>query len=279
MASPIQVAHIPYRVPYALGLKLQEHLVAQRIAARAVVREHKGASPTQLSANAQAIDDAKRVADTDFLLLLEHTPVYTQGKRQDTEADNVAAAPGRTADFFKIPRGGLLTYHGPGQLVGYPILDLGAMNMSVRCYVSKLQDAIRDTLAQLDIPTVGAPSEEARYTGVWVDPTHKIASLGVHVQHRIVSHGFALNVQDEALEGFRRIVACGLREVQMTCVNEHLRKLGIDAAYDVAQVSRLAAGHISARLDRDTQPVSSELLSWEADAHSILAHFGGAYGF
>lgn len=279
MALPIQVAYIPYRVPYALGLRLQQHLVRRRLTARAQLRENIGSSPAHRVAIADQLQDARRIAETDYLLLLEHTPVYTKGKRKDEAADKVASAPLRSADFFETPRGGLLTYHGPGQLVGYPLFDIGAMNLSVRCYVSKLQDSLRSTLSELGISTVGSPSEEARYTGVWVDAQSKIGSLGVHVQHRIVSHGFALNVRDEALEGFSRIVACGLPDVQMTCVNEQLRKLGIHRRDTVKKVAQVTGHHIGVVFAREVMPVSHDLLSWSANAHSVLSHVGGTAGF
>lgn len=278
MTCPIRVAQIPYQVPYALGFRLQEHLVAKRIAARAVLRKYRGASPTEAAAAAPVIQDAQQVALTDFVLLLEHTPVYTQGRRHDEAAYQIATAPRREADFFQTTRGGLLTYHGPGQLVGYPIFDLGQMQLSLRCYVAKLQETLRAVLHTLDVPTVDAPSDDARHTGVWVGQNSKIGSLGVHVQHRVTSHGFALNVEEKALDGFRKIVACGLPDVHMTCVNEQLRNRGSDTRYDVAHVAHIASGHISKIFKRDCAPASS-LLTWGPDSHSILSHVGGEYGF
>ena len=195
---PVRVVRIPHLVPYSLGLALQEHLVATRAAARAVLREDPS--------DAQAAT----VAGTDTLLLLQHAPVYTEGRRTATLTP---AAPGLRAlgaDYVLTKRGGQITYHGPGQLVGYPILDTARMGLSPRCYVDSLQTAIA---AALPFATVPPPED---HTGVWADEYHKVAAIGVQIRHRITSHGFALNVHDEALKGFRHIVACGIQGRSVT---------------------------------------------------------------
>lgn len=126
---PVKVCHIPYQVPYGIGLQLQEHLVNRRAKARAVLRE--AAIPVHEQNRHGLSPEMQRhldVAQTDVLLLLEHTPVYTLGRRSDQAAMGaILAAP--HVDIFQTKRGGLLTYHGPGQLVGYPILDLCLMNV------------------------------------------------------------------------------------------------------------------------------------------------------
>lgn len=128
---PLRTVYIPHYVPYKLGLQLQEHLVERRARARSALRA--------AGMNAHASDPWEQVpeglahehevANTDILLLLQHTPVYTQGRRDDQAADDVARR--GHADFHQTKRGGLLTYHGPGQLVGYPILDLITMQVSL----------------------------------------------------------------------------------------------------------------------------------------------------
>ncbi|KAJ2919329.1 hypothetical protein MD484_g1101, partial [Candolleomyces efflorescens] len=156
----------------------------------------------------------KHAEHNDLLLLLQHRPVYTAGRRQtDTELD-----PERTrltalgADFVPSSRGGQLTYHGPGQIVGYPLLDLSRYSpiMGTRDYVCRLQKTLELHLKEAHGLTL-APSE---HTGVFLDPRTKIASIGVQVRHRLTSHGFALNVTREPRAWFDQIVACGLDDVK-----------------------------------------------------------------
>jgi len=127
--APLRYVYVPYRVPYTLGLRLQEHLVDRRARARAELRA-ANVHPFGPASPSGELRRAAEVAATDILLLLEHTPVYTLGRRNDSAA-SVLQDPklSRGADLVPTKRGGLLTYHGPGQLVGYPILDLGAMNV------------------------------------------------------------------------------------------------------------------------------------------------------
>ncbi len=150
----------------------------------------------------------------DALILLEHPPVYTLGSsaraeefrvpREHLEADG--------AEVVATHRGGAITYHGPGQLVGYPILDLAARGHDVHRYLRDLEEVLIRTLA--DFGVRGARMAGA--TGVWVDGA-KIASIGVGVRRWVSLHGFALNVTRE-LEPFAAIVPCGLAGVRMTCL-------------------------------------------------------------
>lgn len=146
----------------------------------------------------------------DLLLLLEHPPVVTLG-RNSHEA-HLLAAPG--VQVFEVERGGDVTYHGPGQLVGYPILDLTGHRRDLHWYLRTLEQALINALAELDIPA----ERRAGYTGVWVRGNgRKIASIGVHVKQWVTWHGFALNVTTD-LAGFERIVPCGIPGVVMTSV-------------------------------------------------------------
>jgi len=171
-------------VPYSDGLALQETLREQRIA---------GAIP-------------------DTLLLLEHPPTYTHGRRSGAEdlplPERFYAEKG--IEVLATDRGGKVTYHGPGQLVGYPIMAAG----DVLAYLRTMEDAIIDALAQVGVRARSRHTEGINYTGVWVED-RKIASIGVHVSRGITTHGFAVNVENE-LEPFSWIVACGLPDVRMT---------------------------------------------------------------
>jgi lipoate-protein ligase B len=140
----------------------------------------------------------------DLLLLLEHPPVYTTGRRSEP-----GELPQRSdIDVVETDRGGKLTYHGPGQLVGYPIMHVP----HVRAFVETMERALVDAIRAASVP---AGTREGReYTGVWVQD-RKIASIGIHVSQRVSMHGFAVNV-DNDLAPFGDVIACGLPEVQMT---------------------------------------------------------------
>jgi lipoate-protein ligase B len=150
----------------------------------------------------------------DLLLLLEHPPVYTLGRRSEPDdlpfgADFWRA---RGIDVVQTPRGGKLTYHGPGQLVGYPIMRA----TDIPAFIGRMEDAIVAALAEEGIDGRGRDSEGPAYTGVWVED-RKIASIGVHVSRGVSAHGFAINV-DNDVEPFHQVTACGLPDVRMTSV-------------------------------------------------------------
>ena len=144
----------------------------------------------------------------DVLLLLEHPPVVTFGR--NSQMSHLLRRDG--IDVFEVERGGDVTFHGPGQLVGYPILDLGAYKKDLHWYLRTLEQALIYGLALLDIPAERNPG----FTGVW---THrrKIASIGIHVKQWVTWHGFALNLTTD-LAHFDRIVPCGIQGVEMTSV-------------------------------------------------------------
>jgi lipoyl(octanoyl) transferase len=161
------------------------------------------------------------------LLLLEHPPVFTLG-RNATESDliwNAAELAERGVAVRETDRGGQVTYHGPGQLVGYPILDLNPDRRDLRRYVRDLQEALVRTLADFGVAAEGGAGERI---GVWTSD-RKIASIGIHVSRWITTHGFALNVASD-LGHFGGIVACGLPGVRMTSIAvETGRSIGLAA--------------------------------------------------
>ena len=148
----------------------------------------------------------------DTLLLLEHPPVYTRGRRSaDGELPlGERFYRERGLEVIDTDRGGRVTYHGPGQLVGYPIMAID----DVGAYLRTMESAIVDALAQVGIAARARPLDGPDYTGVWV-AERKIASIGVHVSRAITTHGFAINVCND-LEPFSWVVACGLAGVSMT---------------------------------------------------------------
>ncbi len=192
-SAEIWVCHLGV-VPYSQALWMQQHVRALR--------------------QAGEIPDA--------LLLLEHPPVYTRGRR---------AAPSdlpRGEDFYRehgidvvdVDRGGRVTYHAPGQLVGYPIIGV----TDVVAHVRAIEDAIIDALSQEGIAARARAEEGPDYTGVWVQE-RKIASIGVHVQRGVSTHGFAVNVDNE-LEPFSWVLACGLPDVSMTSMSRERELAG-----------------------------------------------------
>lgn|SRR5262245_13846072 len=146
----------------------------------------------------------------DALLLLEHPPVYTLGRGAD--ARYLGAADGGAVPVVRVGRGGQVTYHGPGQLVGYPIVGLRALRPDVRWYVRGLEQVLIDSLADLGIQA----ARRDGLTGVWV-ASRKIGSIGVAIRRWVTWHGFALNVAPD-LSGFGAITPCGLDGVVMTSV-------------------------------------------------------------
>lgn len=208
---------------------------------------------------AEALDAQRRLAaakrrgdlEADLLLLVEHPPVVTLGRgaRRSNLVLSREALEARGVGLVEIERGGDVTYHGPGQLVGYPILDLGRFRRDLHWYLRRLERAVAGALARLGLEAFRVEG----FTGVWVgaggasaaraaltkgEPegapvvarerapaliaagrVRKIASIGVHASRWITRHGFALNVTDEPLDRFRWIVPCGIDGVRMTSLH------------------------------------------------------------
>ena len=173
------------RVGYAEALALQEDLVARKRA-----------------------DDSLG----DELLLLEHEPVYTIGRTPNQSSLRGAAH--LPHPLFPVNRGGQATYHGPGQLVGYPIIDLRRCGQDLHRYLRWVEELVIELLASFGI----SAQTRARLTGVWI-AERKIASIGVGVRHWITMHGFALNVCGD-LSPFDAIVPCGIANVTMTSMEK-----------------------------------------------------------
>jgi len=150
----------------------------------------------------------------DTLLLLEHWPVYTRGRRSAAGELPMGEEWYRMQgiDIVETDRGGKVTYHGPGQLVGYPIVAV----TDVVAYVRTLENAIVEALKADELDAHARPDDGPDFTGVWVHD-RKIASIGVHVKSGIATHGFAVNIEND-LQPFTYVVPCGLDGVQMTSI-------------------------------------------------------------
>ena len=172
-------------MPYAEALEWQRSLAQARIEGRLV---------------------------NDLLLLLEHPAVVTLGRNSDV----AHLLSGDGVEVFETERGGDVTFHGPGQLVGYPIIDLTRHKPDLHWYLRTLEQALIEALAGVGIPADRKPG----YTGVWTrEGSRKIASIGIHVKQWVTWHGFALNVTTD-LSQFGRIVPCGIPGVEMTSVEQ-----------------------------------------------------------
>src|SRR5947208_11971797 len=181
----------------------------------------------------------KRIDDSlgDELLLLEHEPVYTIGRTPDQSSLRDAAQ--LPHPLFPINRGGQATYHGPGQLVGYPIIDLKRYVQDLHRYLRWIEQTLIELLTSFDLDA----QTRAGLTGVWIEE-RKIASIGVGVKQWITMHGFALNVCGD-LAPFREIVPCGIAGVEMTSIE---RETGAPAS--VEDFAQRVAAIFAKRLDQ-----------------------------
>jgi lipoyl(octanoyl) transferase len=193
---------------------------------------------TALELQRQLITERQQGLIPDQLLLLEHPHVITMGR--NGKAGNVLASAEVLSRagvaFYPTDRGGDVTYHGPGQLVGYPIIDLREWQRDVGAYVRAVEQTIIDTLADYGVSAGRIP----KLTGVWVDD-RKIAAIGVHISRWVTSHGFALNVSTD-LSYFQYIVPCGLTKPVTS-----MAALGVVAS--VHEVGQTLAAHFGRVFD------------------------------
>ena len=191
--------------------------------------------------------------DEDLLLLVEHPPVVTLGR--SSKAQHLLASPAllaaRGVELHEVERGGDVTFHGPGQLVGYPIIDLKRHKQDLHWYLRQVEAALIASLASFGI--VGERSKG--YTGVWTGG-RKLASIGVHARDWVTWHGFALNVTTD-LSFFDLMVPCGISAVEMTSVARELE-------HQAAAADRLAAdGHLGERVRTQVATAFAEIFALE----------------
>ena len=188
------------------------------------------------------VESRQRDAIDDQLLLLEHPPVITLGR--GGKAENLLASPvalqQQGVRFFETTRGGDITYHGPGQIVGYPILHLGEGNRDVRKYVWKLEEVLIRTVADYGITAARVDGKR----GIWVG-NDKIAAIGVRIARWVTSHGWALNVSTN-LDHFRLITPCGLHGTGVTSIEREIGR-----SVPVAEVRERLAQHFADVFERE----------------------------
>jgi lipoyl(octanoyl) transferase len=189
----------------------------------------------------------------DVMLALEHPPVYTRGRRTDPGELPMGEEwyQMQGLDIVDVNRGGRVTYHGPGQLVGYPIVAVD----DVVAYVRTLERGLVAALAQEGVAARARPQDGPDYTGVWVGE-RKIASIGVHVAHGVTTHGWAVNVEND-LQPFSWIVPCGLGDVQMTSLIKETGRL----AGQLPGFRQRATDEVARALGRRPRPVSATELA------------------
>jgi lipoyl(octanoyl) transferase len=211
--------------------------------------EYRAALGLQERVRAARQDD--RVPDV--LLLLEHPPVYTRGRRSVAGELPMGEAwyLAQGIDLVDVDRGGRITYHGPGQLVGYPIMRIE----DVIAYLRTMERAIVAALADGGVPSRARPDDGPDFTGVWARE-RKIASIGVHVSRAVTTHGFAINVQND-LQPFSWVIACGLDGVQMTSV---VKETGASAVLPLPDVTTSVARRFAEAFGRDAVAVDRATL-------------------
>jgi lipoyl(octanoyl) transferase len=200
----LQILHLPAPIDYEAGLRLQE----------------------------QHVDAILAGTGGDTILLLEHEPVYTIGRLRDQSSLRDASS--LPHPVFETNRGGQATYHGPGQLVGYPILDLNPRGRDLHAHLRSLEDALIRACAAFSV----AAGRREGLTGVWVE-NRKLASIGVGVRKWISMHGFAINITRQSMPPFFAITPCGLDGVSMTCLEAEAGR-----AISVPQAAEVIAGEL-----------------------------------
>ncbi len=210
--------------PYKEIWDYQEKLLQQNVAAKSLVAHHE----TEVASPPCSMHESPyHTPDTNhYLLLVQHPPVYTLGKTGHAEnmllsEDEMEA---RGIENFRINRGGDITFHGPGQLVGYPILDLEKFFTDIGKYLRYLEEVIIKTIGEFGIKGERSPGE----TGVWLDTgkrgfERKICAMGVRCSRWITMHGWALNVNTD-LSYFDNIIPCGIKDKQVTSMEKELGK-------------------------------------------------------
>ena len=196
------------------------------------------------------LPEGERVPTQDTLLFVEHPHVYTLGKSGDlgnllADDDRLKAI---NAEFFKTNRGGDITYHGPGQLVGYPILDLDEYFTDIHRYLRTLEEVIIATLADYGLSGDRSPGE----TGVWLDVgtpfARKICAMGVRASRWVTMHGWAFNLNTD-LRYFEYIIPCGIKDKAVTSLQRELGR-----AVDEVEVKERVAGHFARLFEVDLVP-------------------------
>jgi len=233
----IDLGLVDYAECWEFQCRIFEAVIERKCAGGGEIKDREpGQTPSTARDEASAWREGQEWEAGAPVILCEHPHVYTLGR--NGKAGNMLVdetfLTSIGATFYRVDRGGDITYHGPGQLVVYPILDLGALGMGVRSYIEALEQTVIDTLASLGI----AAGRRAGAAGVWLStPLRKICAIGVRASRGVTMHGLALNVNTR-LEYFSHINPCGFAPDAVTSVE---RETG--HAADMSQVKRLFVEH------------------------------------
>jgi lipoyl(octanoyl) transferase len=209
------------RIEYQAAWDYQEKLLQQNVAVKAELRNRQFAMS---NGETDRVEEENLPATTNYLLFVEHPPVYTLGKSGDIEnvliSEEERAA--RGISFYHTNRGGDITFHGPEQLVGYPIIDLEKFYTDIGKYLRNLEEVFIATMAEYDLKGERSPGE----TGVWMDAAipgkeRKICAMGIRCSRWVTMHGFAFNVNTD-LSYFDYIIPCGIQNKQVTSLKKEL---------------------------------------------------------
>ena len=229
----IQHLHLPGLTPYLHAAHIQDRLV------RAIL-------DSKASATISSTSSIPKPSPLPTILTFTPPPTYTCGRREISHLSSSQITHLRTegrAEFHEALRGGQTTYHGPGQVVGYPIIDLKAHKLSARCYVHLLEESVVGLCERFGIEGI-----RTQDPGVWTKRSNgneKIGALGVHLRRNVTAHGVGFNIGEQVMWWFGRIVACGLEGKGATC----LEREGINVAdLEEGQVGRMFVEEMAKRL-------------------------------
>ncbi len=221
-------------IDYKEAWDKQERLFADTVALKALIRNRK--------IDTEGDEYEEETPTSNYLVFCEHPHVYTLGKSGKPEhlLLDEKGLKEKNAVYYPINRGGDITYHGPGQLVGYPILDLDNFFTDIYLYLRTLEEAVILTMAEYGLKGDRYPG----YTGVWLDPDNenarKICAMGVRCSRWVTMHGFAFNINPD-LDYFKNIVPCGIDDKAVTSMQKELGKM-----IDMEEVKEKLKRHIAA---------------------------------
>jgi len=221
MPKPVQFTDLGTNRSYKAIWDFQESLLQQNVLAKAAAREQSMVNPSSAASIQIPLTNNRT---TNHLLFVEHSPVYTLGKSGDIchVLLSEEELKQKHIEFYRINRGGDITFHGPQQLVGYPIIDLEQFKTDLGWYLRSLEEVIILTMAEYGLKGERSKGE----TGVWLDPDikgkeRKICAMGIRCSRWITMHGFAFNI-NTPLEYFDYIVPCGIKNKKVTSLKNEL---------------------------------------------------------
>jgi lipoyl(octanoyl) transferase len=218
----VDYSNHPSPIPFTTAWDWQKHLLEGH-----VERMTRDANDDDDNNSSQFLQSPDRTRGVDTIIMLQHDPVYTLGTGSD---EKFIRGINKEVPVIRMDRGGEVTYHGPGQLTVYPVLDLRGYRQDIHWYMRALEEAILIALSKVGLDRAERQDD---VTGVWVD-NFKVAACGVKVKRWVTMHGLAVNVETSSLENFEGIVPCGLDGRSVACINQF-----IDEPISVAEFAKV----------------------------------------